>query len=90
MAQATPTIVLAGAAGDLGTRRARALVRRGAAVRALVRPDISAKDRTQLTALGATLAEADPNSVPALTAALQGAACVVSALNGLREVILDR
>ena len=55
------TIALAGAAGDLGFRIARALVALGAEVRALVRPDLSATERTRLEALGLTLALADPS-----------------------------
>lgn len=54
-----PIIALAGAGGDLGSRIARALVGRGAEVRALVRPDLSATERTRLDALGLTLALAD-------------------------------
>ncbi len=86
----SPTIVLAGAAGDLGTRIAKALMARGATVRALVRHDVSTADRIHLTALGATLAPADVQDVHSVTSALEGAACVVSALNGLRDVIIDR
>ena len=40
----TPTIVVAGAAGDLGTRITTALLRRGAGVRALVRTDAPVAD----------------------------------------------
>jgi nucleoside-diphosphate-sugar epimerase len=90
MTEPHSTIVLAGAAGDLGTRIARALVKRGAAVRALVRPDLSARDRAHLTALGLTLAAADPASVTQMAEAMQGASCVVSALNGLHDVIVER
>jgi nucleoside-diphosphate-sugar epimerase len=85
-----PIIVLAGAAGDLGTRIAKALVARGATVRALVRPDLSDAERTRLSALGLTLEIADPTDIASLAAAMQGASCVVSALNGLQEVILER
>ncbi|GHF64970.1 nucleoside-diphosphate-sugar epimerase [Deinococcus metalli] len=85
-----PDIVLAGAAGDLGTRIARALVRRGDTVRALVRPDLAPGDRAHLTGLGVTLTPADPADVSSLAAVMQGATCVVSALNGLHEVIVDR
>ena len=85
-----PTVVLAGAAGDLGTRIAKALIGRGADVRALVRTDASAADNARLTALGLTLAPADVTRVTSVAAALGGAACVVSALNGVRDVILDR
>ena len=86
----TSTIILAGAAGDLGTRIAKALVARGASVRALIRPDASTADRTHLMALGLTLAEADPADVTAMAAVMHGASCVVSALNGLYDVIVER
>ena len=87
---AEPTIVLAGAAGDLGARIAKALIARGAAVRALVRNEASAGERDRLTAMGAAVAPADVSDVGSVAAACAGAACVVSALNGLREVIIDR
>jgi nucleoside-diphosphate-sugar epimerase len=85
-----PIIVLAGAAGDLGTRIAKALIARGATVRALVRSDLSDAERSRLTALGLTLETADPTNLASMAAAMQGASCVVSALNGLEEVIVDR
>ncbi len=85
-----PIIVLAGAAGDLGTRIAKALVIRGATVRALVRADASLEDNERITALGVTLAPANVTDVTSVAAACKGAACVVSALNGLDDVIIDR
>ncbi|CAA9347160.1 MAG: Isoflavone reductase homolog P3 [uncultured Gemmatimonadaceae bacterium] len=85
-----PTIVLAGAAGDLGGRIAKALVARGAAVRALVRDDASTADRGRLAALGLEVAPADVADVGSVARACDGAACVVSALNGLRDVIVGR
>ena len=88
MAQAN--IVLAGAAGDLGVRIAKALIARGAAVRALVRTEVSAADKDRLTGLGAVVAPADVADVGSVAAACEGAACVVSALNGLHDVIIDR
>lgn len=86
----SPTIALAGASGDLGERIAKALVARGAAVRALVRPGFNADDERRIEATGATLVEADPANIDALAKACTGAACVVSALNGLRPVMIDR
>lgn len=83
-------VALAGATGDLGARILAALVARGATVRALVRPDAAAGDTARLTALGATLAKADARDVGAMATACEGATCVVSALNGLRDVIVDR
>lgn len=85
-----PTILIAGAAGDLGGRLTEELVARGASVRALLRHDASAADRRAVEGLGATAVTADVNDVDAVSAACEGASCVVSALSGLREVILDR
>ena len=86
---APTTIVLAGATGDLGFRIAQALLERGAIVRALVRSGNTKPAVASLRNLGAEVVEVDFNSVPALTNACAGAACVVSALSGLREVIMD-
>ena len=83
-------IVLAGANGDLGNRIARALIGRGAKVRAIVRPNMSSDQRHRLEALGLELVPADLLDREALARACTGAACVVSALNGLHDVIVDR
>jgi uncharacterized protein YbjT (DUF2867 family) len=81
--------LLAGATGNLGGRIASALLERGANVRAIVRRN-SAADRVEaLRQRGATIAEVDFNNVSELTAACSGASCVVSALSGLREVIVE-
>lgn len=85
----TQPILLAGATGDLGERIARALIARGAMVRALVRPGTAADRVAHLRGLGAAVAEADYDDAEALRRACMGAACVVSALSGLREVIVD-
>ena len=89
-AQHVGTIALAGAAGDLGFRIATELMERGANVRALVRHDVAASDADRLSALGVELVAADPTDVAEMTTACAGADCVVSALNGLRDVIVDR
>jgi nucleoside-diphosphate-sugar epimerase len=81
--------VLAGAAGDLGHRIALALLARGAEVRALVRPGNAKPTVGELRAQGAHIMEVDFNDAAALTRACAGAGCVVSALLGLREVIVD-
>jgi uncharacterized protein YbjT (DUF2867 family) len=85
-----PFVVVAGATGDLGGRVASALVARGARVHALVRPESSPERRDRLTARGVEVITADTAEAEALTAVCAGAACVVSALSGLREVMLDR
>ena len=84
------TIVVAGASGDLGGRIVRALVNRGVGVRAIVRHHAPADDLRRLETLGASTAPADVNDVASIAAACAGAACVVSALNGLRDVIVER
>jgi nucleoside-diphosphate-sugar epimerase len=86
---APATIVLAGATGDLGHRIALALLDRGAQVRALVRPGSAKPAVGELRERGATLIEVDFSDGAALTRACVGAACVVSALSGLREVIVE-
>jgi nucleoside-diphosphate-sugar epimerase len=85
-----PIIALAGASGDLGNRIARALVARGATVHALVRPGISPNEQTRIKEWGAIPVPADPTNVAAMAEACVGAACVVSALNGVRDVMIDR
>jgi nucleoside-diphosphate-sugar epimerase len=83
------TIVVAGATGNLGGRIVRALLERGAGVRALVRHG-TARDRIErLQELGAAIATVDLDNPSEVTPACRGASCVVSALQGLRDVIVD-
>jgi nucleoside-diphosphate-sugar epimerase len=84
-----PIIVLAGASGNLGERIARALLARQAQVRALVRRGTAQDKVERLRKLGVELAEVDFHDASALATACSGAACVVSALSGLRDVIVD-
>ncbi len=86
----TTTVVVVGATGDLGARITRALVSRGAVVRALLRHDADDIVRREAQELGAEVTLVDITDVSSLAAACRGADCVVSALNGLREVVLDR
>jgi uncharacterized protein YbjT (DUF2867 family) len=83
-------VAIAGASGDLGGRIAGALVARGAEVRALVRSDTPPAERARLEAMGLRLADADPRDAAAIAEACAGVACVVSALNGVRSVMIDR
>ena len=85
-----PIILLAGAAGDLRIRVAKSLVSRGAAVRALVRSDASDADKDRLATIGAKIVNADVNDIGSVAATCAGASCVVSALNGLHDVVVDR
>lgn len=82
-------IVVGGATGNLGGRIARALLQQGAGVVALVRHGSAPSKVKQLRAVGATIAEVDYSRPETVTSACAGASCLVSALSGLREVIVD-
>lgn len=87
--EARPEVVVAGATGGLGLRIARELGQRGARVTAVVRPGTDRARTASLEAAGATLAPVDLTNSADLARACEGATCVVSALNGLEETILD-
>jgi uncharacterized protein YbjT (DUF2867 family) len=76
-------IAVAGATGNLGKRIVKALRARGADVVALVRDPAKAKD------LDARVVAIDLARPDELAAALAGATCVVSAGQGLGDVIVD-
>jgi nucleoside-diphosphate-sugar epimerase len=82
-------IVLAGATGALGNRIAVHLLNAGAKVRALVRSGTPVSDVKKLHELGARTVTVDFSDLSELTSACTGGACVVSALSGLRDVIVD-
>jgi uncharacterized protein YbjT (DUF2867 family) len=82
-------VIVAGATGDLGGRIARALIERGAAVRALVRPGTDRGRLEPLRRRGVEVVPVDFADAPAVREACSGAVCVVSALSGLEPVIVD-
>jgi uncharacterized protein YbjT (DUF2867 family) len=82
-------VVLAGSTGDLGQRISQALVDRGTIVRALVRHGSDQAKVAQAEGFGAEAMMVDFGNKDELVRACRGAVCVVSALNGLREVIVD-
>jgi nucleoside-diphosphate-sugar epimerase len=83
------TILLAGATGNLGGRIARALRQQGANVRALVRHGTTRDKLERLQELGVEIATVDLRSASEVTPACSGISCVVSALQGLRDVIVE-
>jgi len=91
--QASPAhsrpIILAGATGDLGHRIAHYLLEKGAAVRAIVRAGRRSEKLDSLRKAGVEIKEVDFSNAVALRDACVGGGCVVSALSGLREVIVD-
>jgi NmrA-like family len=82
-------ILVAGGTGNLGGRIIKALIKRGAEVRAIVRNGSEPEKIAKLTALGAKVITVDMSDVEQLKQACQGASCVVSALSGLHETIVD-
>ena len=81
--------VLAGATGHLGGLIARALRERGAKVRAIVRPGTAPGKITELERIGVAIAEAAFDDRDQLARACERGACVVSALAGMRETMVD-
>ncbi|MFD1141742.1 NmrA family NAD(P)-binding protein [Larkinella insperata] len=84
-----PLIILAGATGDLGQRIADYLLKSGATVRALVRPGSDPRKLDALRQQGVAVVAVDFSDAAALTQACTGGFCLVSALSGLRDVIVE-
>lgn len=82
-------ILVAGATGNLGSKIIDALVAKNANIRAVVRLD-SDKDKIELLEKkGVKVLRVDMTNQHEMTSACLGVSCVVSALSGLREVIID-
>ena len=83
------TILVAGATGNLGERIVKALIDLGAEVRVLVRSNSDPLKIAKLESYGAAVFKTDLYNLAEVTKACEGVTCVVSALAGLREVIID-
>jgi nucleoside-diphosphate-sugar epimerase len=82
------TIIVAGATGDLGRRITSYLLKSRVTVKALVRKGNNADSVALLQKEGALISEVDFNNHDELVKACTGGACLVSALNGLEDVII--
>lgn len=82
-------IVIAGATGDLGERIVKALLKKKVEVRALVRRSSDVEKVKKLEQMGAKVFTIDMSDVKEIAKACEGAFCVVSALAGLRDVIIN-
>lgn len=82
-------IAVAGATGNLGNRIVKALIARGAEVVAIARTGAAEDKVRALQDLGAKVALVNTASVDEVAKVFNGAACVVSAVQGLRDVIVD-
>jgi len=83
-------IIVAGATGNLGGRIVRALLKKGASVRALVRHSVLEDKIKPLKELEVEVVKVNYNNLPEMSSACLGASCIVSALQGLREVIVEK
>jgi nucleoside-diphosphate-sugar epimerase len=82
-------IILAGGTGDLGQRIAKALLLKGAEVRILTRMSGSSDKLGSLIKSGAKAVRVDYRNSTDLSKACDGGTCVISALSGLRGVIVE-
>ncbi len=82
-------ILIAGGTGNLGGKIINALLERGAEVRMVVRSDSDATKWATFEQRGVQVIPVDMSSVEELTKACTGVSCVVSALQGLHDVIVD-
>jgi hypothetical protein len=83
------TIVVAGATGNLGKRICRELIKRGASVKAIVRLGADGDKVEALKEMGVHVLEVDLNLTEEIAKVCEDADCVVSALAGLADVIVD-
>jgi hypothetical protein len=82
-------ILVAGATGNLGNKIVNALLEKEAEVRAIVRRETNAEKVVQLEQKGVKVFTVDMNNKNEIARACKGVDCVVSALSGLRDVIID-
>ncbi|MGA2624579.1 MAG: NmrA family NAD(P)-binding protein [Bacteroidota bacterium] len=82
-------ILAAGATGNLGERVVYALLDRRAEVRAVVRSSSDIEKLNKLEKLGVKIFKVNMSNVEEISDACIGVSCVVSALQGLHEVIVD-
>jgi len=82
-------ILVAGATGNLGQKICRELIKLNVPVRAIVREGSSQEKRAALEKMGVDIMQVDLSDEQKLTDACKGVSCVVSALAGLRDVIVD-
>jgi len=81
-------ILIAGGTGNLGYRIINALLRKGAEVRVVVRPSSDLDKIKNLENLAVKVFKVNMSNIEEVSNACIGASCVVSALAGLREVII--
>jgi NAD(P)-dependent dehydrogenase (short-subunit alcohol dehydrogenase family) len=82
-------ILVAGATGNLGQKICRELIKRNIAVRAIVRNESDPEKIEALEKMGVDVFKVDMANEQELIGACNGVSCVVSALAGLHDVIVE-
>lgn len=82
-------ILVAGATGNLGGRICRDLINKNAHVIAVVRASSDPEKMEDLLKAGVNVIKVDFNNIDEIAAACKGVNCVVSAVAGLREIVVD-
>jgi uncharacterized protein YbjT (DUF2867 family) len=82
-------IVIVGATGNLGGKIVKSLLAKDAEVRAIVRLETDLKKVKELEQKGVKVFQVDTNNKSEISKHCLGAHCLVSALAGLRETIID-
>jgi len=82
-------IVIAGATGNLGGKITNALLAKGAEVRAIVRLETDPQKIKDLEEKGVKVFKVDTRNTSEISKHCIGADCLVSALAGLKETIID-
>ena len=82
-------ILVAGATGNLGSKIMNVLLGKGVEIRAIVRHETNQEKIAQLEQKGVKIFIVDMNNKSEIAKACEGVHCVVSALSGLRDVIVD-
>lgn len=83
-------IAIAGATGNLGERIVNQLINNKAFVIAILRKETDGEKIKKIKSLGAEIIITDFKNLEALVQSLKGIWCLISALSGLHEVILER
>lgn len=82
-------ILVSGATGNLGQRICRELVKNNTKVRAIVRHESSAENVGTLEKMGVDVVKVNMSSEQELIAACENISCIVSAVAGLHDVIVE-
>lgn len=82
-------ILVAGGTGNLGSRIIRELRKRGADIRAIIRPNTALNKIAMLKQHDIGIIQTDMTNIHEMTLACKEVDCVISALQGLHDVIVD-